>query len=59
MDLVLEEEFLELMMQLLRGLPLHDIWQTGPAPQRARALLSDQDAELHESLTVRPHYITN
>ena len=50
MDLVLEEEFLELMVHLLRNLPMGDIWQT--EIRRRQAEYGDQEAEILHDLQV-------
>lgn len=51
-DLVLEEEFLELMFHLMASLPRSDIWQ---APSGiALGSSGDQEAEIMHSLQVIP-----
>lgn len=51
MDLVLEEEFLELMVNLFRHLPMGDIWQTD-LRHRQQAEYGDQEAEILHDLQV-------
>lgn len=50
MDLVLEEEFLELMVMLFRNLPMSDIWQTDTRHRQAE--YSDQETEILTDLQV-------
>lgn len=50
MDLVLEEEFLELMVHLFRNLPMGDIWQTETRHRQAE--YGDQEAEILHNLQV-------
>ena len=50
MDLVLEEEFLELMVHLFRNLPMGDIWQTDMHPSQSTS--DDQEAEILQHLQV-------
>ena len=52
MDLVLEEEFLELMVHLLRSLPMQDIWQVGMDAQHHAADYADQEADILRNLQV-------
>lgn len=49
MDLTLEEEFLELMVHLLRNLPVGDIWQTNNHKRQAE--YGDQDTEILQNLS--------
>ena len=53
MDLVLEEEFLELMVHLFRNLPMGDIWQTDVHPSQSSS--GDQEAEILLHLQVTTH----
>ena len=52
MDLVLEEEFLELMVHLLRSLPMQDIWQVGVDSHHHAADHGDQEADILRNLQV-------
>jgi hypothetical protein len=50
MDLVLEEEFLELMVHLFRSLPMGDIWQM--QTQQHASDYGDQEADILRNLQV-------
>lgn len=52
MDLVLEEEFLELMVHLYRNLPMGDIWQSQATPKTH----ASEEAAIQQNLQVcTPH----
>lgn len=54
MDLLVEEEFLDVMVSLARHLPFEDLWQA-QIPAEAQSLLQDQSRRV---LQVRSaHYL--
>ena len=59
-DLVLEEDFVDALVAMVRSLPLGDIWQTAPAllpPQRRRPGASDAPSPSEQALQVQPYNV--
>ena len=50
MDLVLEEEFLEILVHFFKTLPMDDIWQTNS--KQGSKDVRDQETEISQSLHV-------
>ena len=56
-DFTLEEDFLDMLLRMMRDLPLADIYQSGQQPTMAKQLISGEAEAGTRALSVRLQFV--